>query len=389
MSLDIMHIDMDAFFASVEQLDNPDISGKQVIVGGLGKRGVVSTASYEARKYGVHSAMPMTEARKLCPEGIFISGRHKRYAELSGDIYQIFKNYTPLVEKVSIDEAFLDLKGCHRLFGNSVEIGKKIKKEIKNKTGLTASAGLAPNKFLAKLASDMDKPDGFFVIEEDRIAEILEPLSVNKMWGVGKKATKVLKNKGISTVGQLKKLSLNELSAIFGKMGIQLYYLSRGIDNRSVSQDDEIKSISHEETYSQDLKDREEIYQKLLSMAERVSRRMRKKGYKGNTIFIKIRYGDFTTLTRRTTLPKAINDTDSIYHTARELLKKDKLLRKPVRLLGIGVSSLKENQGTQLSLFSDNIGRDKLTRTIDHIKDRFGDRSITRAANLNNKGREK
>ncbi|HLV09626.1 MAG TPA: DNA polymerase IV, partial [Halanaerobiales bacterium] len=285
MSLDIMHIDMDAFFASVEQLDNPDISGKQVIVGGLGKRGVVSTASYEARKYGVHSAMPMTEARKLCPEGIFISGRHKRYAELSGDIYQIFKNYTPLVEKVSIDEAFLDLKGCHRLFGNSVEIGKKIKKEIKNKTGLTASAGLAPNKFLAKLASDMDKPDGFFVIEEDRIAEILEPLSVNKMWGVGKKATKVLKNKGISTVGQLKKLSLNELSAIFDKMGIQLYYLSRGIDNRSVSQDDEIKSISHEETYSQDLKDREEIYQKLLSMAERVSRRMRKKGYKGNTIF--------------------------------------------------------------------------------------------------------
>lgn len=388
MALEIMHIDMDAFFAAVEQLDNPILRGKPVIVGGLGQRGVVSTASYEARKYGIHSAMSMVEARRLCPEGIFVQGRHKRYGEISRKIFEIFTTYTPIVEKVSIDEAFLDIRGCHRLFGDSVTIGKKIKQEIKEKIGLTASVGLAPNKFLAKLASDMDKPDGFFIIEENRINEILEPLPVNKIWGVGKKTAAILKNRGITTIGQLKKLSSSELEAIFGKTGTQLYYLSRGIDNRSVSQDDEMKSISHEETFSQDLVDKELIYNGLLEMAERVSRRMRKNGYKGNTIFIKLRYGDFTTLTRRTTLPGAINDTDSIYQTARDLLDRNKLLRKPIRLLGVGVSNLKEYEGTQLSLFSDKITREELTRTIDQIKDRFGDGSITRARNLGKKGLE-
>ncbi len=386
MPLEIIHIDMDAFFAAVEQLDNPELRGIPVIVGGLGQRGVVSTASYEARKFGVHSAMSMVEARRLCPKGVFLQGRHKRYGEISREIFKIFMKYSPLVEKVSIDEAFLDISGCHLLFGDSVSIGRKIKEEIKDKIGLTASVGLAPNKFLAKLASDMDKPDGLFIIEENKISEILDPLPVNKIWGVGKKTTLVLKDKGITTIGQLKKLSCSELKAIFGKTGIQLYYLSRGIDDRSVSRAEEVKSISHEETFAQDLTEKEIIYNSLLEMAERVSRRMRKRGYKSNTIFIKLRYGDFTTLTRRITLPGAVNDTDAIYQTARKLLDRGKLLKKPIRLLGVGVSNLKENEGTQLSLFEDRISQEELIRTIDNIKDRFGDSSITRARNLNNKG---
>ncbi|MFW6389538.1 MAG: DNA polymerase IV, partial [Halanaerobiales bacterium] len=244
MPLDIMHIDMDAFFAAVEQLDNPELKGKPVIVGGthLDNRGVVSTASYEARKYGVHSAMAIVEAKRLCPDGIFVSGRMKRYQEISANIFDIFKGFTPLVEKISIDEAFLDLTGCHKLFGDSYQIGSKIKNKIKEELGITASIGLAPNKFLAKLASDMDKPDGFFIIEEDQIDNILEPLSVRKIWGVGKKSAELLESRGIKTIRDLKQLSQNDLKALFGKSGTKLYKLCRGIDNRRVSTEEEVKS---------------------------------------------------------------------------------------------------------------------------------------------------
>ena len=383
MSLNIMHVDMDAFFAAVEQHDQPELKGKPVIIGGsLEKRGVVSTASYEARTYGVHSAMPIAEAKRLCPKGIFLSGRHGRYSEISEKIYNIFLKYTPLVEKISIDEAFLDLTGCHRLFGSSIEIGKKIKEDISNNLGITASVGLAGNKFLAKLASDLDKPDGFFIVEEDRVDEILEPLPVKKIWGVGKKAEEAFKKRGIATIGDIKRLSLNELEAIFGKLGIQLYYLSRGIDNRRVEVENEVKSVSHEETFSEDISDLNQILSCLMRMSAKVSRRLRQKGFEGITIFIKIRYGDFSTYTRRVTITVPTDNTDKIYSIGYQLLAREKLLRKPVRLLGIGVSNLSRTSIKQLSLFSDNIKEEKLNKTIDVLKDKYGENSIKRARNL-------
>ncbi|MFP4661167.1 MAG: DNA polymerase IV [Halanaerobiales bacterium] len=384
MALEIMHIDMDAFFAAVEQLDNPELKGKPVIVGGVGldNRGVVSAASYEARKYGVHSAMPMVQARSLCPDGIYLQGRHYRYSELSRQIFDIFYEYTPLVEGISIDEAFLDLTGCHRLFGDSIEIGKKIKSEIQERIGLTASVGLAPNKFLAKLASGMDKPDGFFIIPEDRISEILEPLPVGKIWGVGKKTEETMQKRGIETIATLKKLKINELEAMYGKMGVQLYHLARGIDNRDVKVDNQIKSISHEETFQEDVTDKDQILSCLLRMSSKVSRRLRKNGFEGSTIFIKVRYGDFTTYSRRLTISIATNDIDQIYGTGKRLLEREKLLKKPVRLLGIGVSNLSVENSKQLSLFNDRIKEDKLNKTIDGLKDKFGDGSVIRARNL-------
>ncbi len=384
MALEIMHIDMDAFFAAVEQLDNPELKGKAVIIGGVGlnNRGVVSTASYEARKYGVHSAMPIVEARRLCPKGIYLPGRHQRYSEVSRKIFDIFHDYTPLVEGISIDEAFLDITGCHRLFGDSMTIGKKIKKDIQERLGLTASVGLAYNKFLAKLASGMDKPDGFFIINKDSVDEILEPLSVSKIWGVGKKTEEILKKRGINKIADLKKLSLNELEATFGKMGTQLYYLSRGIDNRNVEVGSEIKSISHEETFQEDINDRNQILSCLLRMSSKVSRRLRQHGFDGNTIFIKVRYGDFTTYTRRLTIFSSTNDTDEIYKTGIRLLERENLLRKPIRLLGIGVSNISKESPKQLSLFNDKIKEDKLSKTIDGLKDKFGNGSVMRARNL-------
>lgn len=387
MSLEIMHIDMDAFFAAVEQLDNPDLKGKPVIVGGvnLDNRGVVSTASYEARKYGVHSAMSMVEAKRLCPEGIYLPGRHGRYQEISAQIFHIFKQYTPLVEKISIDEAFLDISGCHRLYGDSLEIGKKIKNQIKEEIGITASVGLAPNKFLAKLGSGMDKPDGFFVIRDNNKNEILDELAVDKIWGVGKKSANFLKEHGIDTIGKLKKLSNNELNSLFGKMGQQLYNLARGIDNRPVEITNEVKSISHEETFAKDETEHRLIYASLMEMSAKVAHRLRNKKMEGYTVFIKVRYGNFTTLTRRVTLSNSTASTDTIYKTGRRLLNKENLLNKPVRLLGIGVSNLDKSQKKQLSLFDDKIKEDNLNKTINGIKNRFGEKSLLRARNLENR----
>ncbi|MGB4177219.1 MAG: DNA polymerase IV [Halanaerobiales bacterium] len=382
MALNIMHVDMDAFYAAVEQQDNPALKGKPVIVGGLSNRGVVSTASYEARKYGVHSAMPIVEAKRLCPEGVFLPGRHDRYAEVSRQIFEIFYHYTPLVEKLSIDEAFLDLTGCSRLFGDPIQIGKKIKEELYNKLGLTASIGLARNKFLAKLASDLDKPDGFFILEEKDIDRILEPLDISKVWGVGKKTEELLKSKGIDTIGRLKSLSLDELEMLLGKNGIQLYYLSRGIDNRKVEVNNQVKSISHEETFAENRVDKNLILASLLRMSIKVSRRLRKAGLQGSTIEIKVRYGDFTTYNRSVSLAVGTNKTDIIYEKAIYLLEKNRLLGKPIRLLGVGVSNLSPEGAQQLSLFENDIKMDKLDKTIDLLRDRFGESSVMRARNL-------
>lgn len=382
--VNIMHIDMDAFFASVEIMDNPELEGKPVIVGGvdINNRGVVSTASYEARKYGVHSAMPIYKAKKLCPDGIYLSGRMKRYKNLSKEIHNIFHEYTPLVEKISIDEAFLDLKGCHKLFGSSEKIGKKIKDEIKKKVGLTASVGISKNKFLAKLASTIDKPDGFKIIYRDEVDEFLSNLPIGMLWGVGDKTEKLLHEQGIKTIKNLKKLPKEELENQFGKLGIKLYNLARGIDKRKVIPEEEIKSISQEETFSEDLRSKLDIFSALMGMTEKVSERLHNKKLKGKTIFIKIRYSNFKTYTRRKTIKNYVSSTDLIYDTAKKLLLKNNLLNKPIRLLGVGVSNLSSKQKQQLSLFEKNNEEEKLDKTIFEIKNKFGSKSLRRGIDL-------
>lgn len=382
--VNIMHIDMDAFFASVEIMDNPELKGKPVIVGGVdaNNKGVVSTASYEARKYGVHSAMPIYKAKKLCPDGIYLSGRMERYKEISKEIHNIFYKYTPLVEKISIDEAFLDLKGCHKLFGSSEKIGKKIKDEIKREVGLTASVGISKNKFLAKLASTIDKPNGFKIIYRNEVDEFLADLPIGMLWGVGDKTEKLLLEQGIKNIKMLKNFSKDELENKFGKLGIKLYNLARGIDKREVIPEEEIKSISQEETFSENLKSKLEVFSALMGMTEKVSERLHNKNLKGKTIFIKVRYSDFKTYTRRKTIKNYISSTDLIYETAKNLLKDNNMLHKEIRLLGVGVSNISDKNKQQLSLFEKNIEKENLDETIFEIKNKFGSNSLRRGIDL-------
>ena len=382
-NLNIIHIDMDAFFASVEQLDKPELKGKAVIVGGVGldNRGVVSTASYEARKFGVHSAMPIAKAKKLCPHAVYLPGRRERYTELSKQIFNILLEFTPQVEKLSIDEAFLNVKGCHRLYGSSKEIGKQIKKKIKDETGLVCSIGVARNKFLAKIGSDLDKPDGLVVIKNNEIAEVLDPLSVDKIPGVGTKTANKLNEIGIYKIGQLKNMEYNELKHLFGKNGSLLYELIRGIDKREVNINSETKSISNETTFQNDTSDLDLLLKYLLELSQKVTRRVRKKNLIGNTIFIKVKDNKFNVTTRRITIKKYINSTDDLYKYGKKLLEKVDL-KNPIRLIGIGIASLKEKKKEQLSLFTNSKDKSEFNIVIDSIKDKFGNESIKRARDL-------
>ncbi|MCF8008761.1 MAG: DNA polymerase IV, partial [Halanaerobiales bacterium] len=310
--LNIIHVDMDAFFASVEQLDNPKLKGKPVIIGGiaLDNRGVVSTASYQARKFGIHSAMPIAEAKRLCPQGIYLPARSKRYSEISKQIFNIFKEFTPQVEKLSIDEAFLNVKGCHRLYGSSEQIAKKIKKTIKKKIGINCSIGVANNKFLAKIGSDLDKPDGLVIIENDKISDIIDPLSIKKIPGIGKKSAKKLNEIGISKIEQLKNLSIKELESLFGKNGKNLFDLIRGKDLRKVTTKQKMKSISNEITFDKDVNDKDILYKYLLKLCQKVTRRLRKDKVTGNIIFLKLKNDQFKVYTKRITVKVYINSTD-------------------------------------------------------------------------------
>lgn len=380
--LNILHADMDAFFSAVEQRENPELEGKAVIIGGvsLSNRGVVSTASYEARKFGVHSAMPIAQARKLCPDGIYLPARHGLYKEYSREIFGILKKYTPLVEKLSIDEAFLDVKGCERLYGNGVEIAEKIKKEVKNKTGLTISVGVSTNKFLAKLASDFDKPDGLTIIKKENIKTFMRKLDIDKIWGVGNVFAAKLAEEGVFKAGDVWSYSLEELKNKFGKAGAKLFFLSRGMDKREVKSQSKIKSISHEETFIDNISDQDKLFAYLFKMSEKVSFRLHSNSLKGNTVFIKVRYSDFSTYSRQKSLKAAVNSSEEIYQTARVLLNKDNLLKKPLRLLGVGVSNLCSEGKEQLNLFAD--ADDQLDQTIDELKRKYGFNKISRARKL-------
>jgi DNA polymerase-4 len=376
----IIHLDMDAFYPAVEVLDNPELRGKPVIVGGSRERGVVSSASYEARKFGVHSAQPMATAMRLCPHGIVLPVRMTRYQEVSRQVFDIFHIFTPLVEPLSIDEAFLDVTGSSRLFGPPVEIAKQIKQKIFENTGLTISAGVAPSKFIAKIASDMEKPDGLTVVAADRIREFLDPLPIKKMWGAGKVTQMALARLNIHTFKDLRQMSVEVLEKKFGKHGLHMHQLAMGIDERDVETFHDVKSIGHEDTYSHDILDIEAAKRELLSLANRVARRMRRKGFEGKTITLKVKYSDFVQITRSVTLYQYSNDSAAIYSCACSLMEKTAVGKRPVRLLGISLSNLTDTgAGSQLSLFDPNASNEKrkeLNKTADSIVEKFGNRSL-------------
>jgi DNA polymerase-4 len=298
---------MDAFYASVEVKDNPSLKGKPVIVGGNRKRGVVSSASYEARKFGVHSAQPIATAARLCPHGVFLPTRMSRYKEVSDLVFEIFHRFTPLVEPLSIDEAFLDVTGSTRLFGSPEKIAIDIKRMIVEEIGITASAGVGPSKFIAKIASDLNKPDGLTVVPYDQVREFLDPLPIGKLWGVGKATQKALSFLGVKTVEELSSLPADVLEKKFGKHGIHIHLLAKGIDNRDVVPEREVKSIGNEETYAEDILDMEVIKKEILALAVKVARRLRNEHVKGKTITLKVKYKDFVQITRSVTLPKTID----------------------------------------------------------------------------------
>ncbi len=391
----IIHLDLDAFYAAVEILDNPDLAGKPVIVGGGEKRGVVSAASYEARRFGIHSALPIATAKRLCPHGVFLPVRMGRYKEMSDRVFRIYERFSPLVEALSIDEAFLDVTGTKRLFGGPEEIARRIKEAVASETGLTVSAGVAGTKFVAKIASDMQKPDGLTVVPRGKEKEFLWPLPVGKLWGVGKVTGAALQRMRVHTIGDLARVPAEFLKNRFGEHGLHLHRLANGIDERGVEPDHEVKSIGHEDTYDEDIRDGEIIRKELLSLAQRVSARMRRKGFRGRTVTLKVRYHDFTMVTRAETIPSATDDGGMIYRTVLPLLEKTEAGRRPVRLLGISLSQLESGRETQvrwgqLPLFrkekpvaekkggpeKDPERVAKLNEAVDRIREKFGEKGI-------------
>ncbi len=382
----ILHVDMDAFYASVEVRDRPELAAKPVIVGGRpGSRGVVAAANYVARRFGVHSAMPSATALKLCPEAVILPVRMAYYAEVSRAIRAIFRTFTPVVEPLSLDEAFLDCSASESLFGSSADIGRRIKRTIRDELDLVASVGVAPNKFLAKLASDLDKPDGFVVVQPEGVRAFLDPLPVERLWGVGRVASTRLARLGIRTVGQLRDASSDVLEALFGRAGSHLRELSRGIDHRAVVPDHLAKSISHETTFATDIADREILRARLLELTEQVARRLRRLGLEARTVQVKLRRSDFQTITRAHTLSSPTDMTQEIWQIADQLLRTG-LVRGPgpLRLIGVGVSGLEEPAPRQQTLFEDESrarGR-RLDAAVDDINGRFGKRALRRAAEL-------
>ena len=376
----IIHLDMDAFYAAVEVLDNPSLKGKPVIVGGSKERGVVTSASYEARRFGVHSAQPMATAMRSCPHGVFLPGRMRRYQEVSERIFEIFLRFTPLVEPLSIDEAFLDVTGCAALFGSPEDVARKIKKTVLEETGLTVSAGVAPCKFVAKIASDLHKPDGLTVVPPGKVMEFLSPLPIEKLWGVGKTTQKALALIGVRTIGDLSRVPSEILEGKFGKHGRHLHHLSHGIDDREVETLHEAKSIGREETFPEDLVDMPTMRRELLSLSMRVSRRLRRHGLTGRTVTLKVKYKGFVLVTRSATLPQATDDGAEIFRSCCSLLGKTEAGKRPVRLLGISVSQLETGEeGKQLSLFPSAPASEKARRlnvALDRIQEKYGEGGI-------------
>ena len=382
----ILHVDMDAFYASVEERDRPELVGKPLIVGGTPEvRGVVAAANYVIRKFGVHSAMPTATALRLCPHAIVLPPRLEYYARVSDEIRRIFHRYTPFVEPLSLDEAFLDVTGSESLFGKAATIGQKIKQEIRDELRLTASVGVAPNKFLAKVASDLEKPDGFLVVDGQRIQKFLDPLPVGRLWGVGRVTGQAFDRLGVRTIGELRQLPAELLQRHFGQSGEHFWRLANGIDERRVVPDREAKSISHETTFVTDVEDREVLRAWLVELSEQVAWRLRRHKLRGRTVTIKVRFDDFQTIMRSETLDGATNVTQEIAGTALGLLAERMPARGlRVRLLGVGVSGFDNPEQVQGSLFADeDLQRhSRLDQTADRLKERFGSNAIQRGSSL-------
>ncbi len=379
----IIHVDMDAFYAAVEQRDHPAYSGKPVVVGADPKggkgRGVVSACSYEARKFGIHSAMPISLAYRKCPVAVYLPPDHEKYESVSSEIFEIIKRFSPDLEPISIDEAFVDITESYHLFVSPENTCRKIKEAIKKETGLTASIGLAPNKMTAKIASNIGKPDGLVIVNKSELLNFLHPLPVETLWGVGKKTKEALKKNGINIIGDLAQQDRIRFLQKFGKTGEHIWNLANGIDPREVEATTGAKSISNEYTFEVDVADLDKILDVLMELSEKVSRRLRKEGLAGRTITLKIRLSDFQTFTRATTLDVPTNFIEDIYQTCANKIEGFDLRKKHVRLIGVHVSNLAGSSG-QLSLFEGNPSnldkKEKLHQALGKIKDKFGEKAI-------------
>ena len=381
----VLHVDMDAFYCSVEVRRRPELRGKPVIVGGAGARGVVASASYEARAHGVHSAMPMSRARRLCPEAVIIDPDFTDYAETSRAVMEVFRDVTPLVEPISLDEAFLDVAGAVRRLGSPATIGEQIRARVEADQKITCSVGVASTKFVAKLASAHCKPDGLLVVPKDRVLDFLHPLPVAALWGVGEKSEERLRALGLNTVGDLAAMPLAALTAALGRaVGTHLHALAWGRDERAVTPSEPDKSIGAEETFATDIGDPHRIHRELLRLAERTAARLRQAGYTGRTISIKVRYADFTTITRAKTLPAHTDVGQVVYATAKALYDALGIAGTPLRLVGVRVEHLvpagSEPEQLLLGAAAED-GWRKAEQAVDRAAERFG-RGVVRPAPL-------
>lgn len=384
----ILHIDMDAFFASVAQLDDPSLRGKPVLVGGPERRGVVAAASYEARAFGIRSAMPMAEAIRRCPHAIVVPPRRRRYEEISAHVFAIFRRFTPLVEGLSVDEAFLDVTASQALFGDGEAIARRIREMVREETGLTASAGVAPSKFVAKIASDLRKPDALVVVRESEVRAFLDPLPVERMWGVGPKAAERLRAMGYTTLGDLARADERVLERALGVWGREVVQLARGIDEREVDPNRDAKSVGAEETYDEDLTDRAAIERTLLAHSVRIARRLHESGFVARRVTVKLKYHDFTVKTRQLRLPEPVGDATSLFEAARALLDRFPIAGRRVRLTGVSAGELTEGE-VQRTLFENpTLTRRRAVESVTaELGKRFGKAALTRADLLDLPGR--
>lgn len=375
----ILHVDMDAFFASVELRDRPELKGLPVVVGHSGGRGVVTSATYEARKFGIHAAMSMTEALRRCPKAIFIEPNHEKYSEVSEKLQEIYLSFTPLVEPLSVDEAFLDVSGSRKLLGTPIEIGKKLREKVFQEENITCSVGIAPTKFVAKLASTRAKPDGLLVVSPKEVIAFLHPLPVGALWGVGGKTEEVLKRLGLFKVSDIANLPLKTLKRALGEaIAEHLYELSWGKDERSVETSEPEKSVGNEETFSKDLDQAEDILREILRLSEKVASRLRQAGLMGRTITLKVRFSNFSTITRSKTLLDPTDVAKEIYEVAKGLFEGLNLDQVRVRLVGVRVEKLieEESANRQLLLGENDKGWREIDKASDKANARFGEDSI-------------
>lgn len=386
----IAHVDMDCFYAAVEVLDNPELAGRPVIVGSDPKggkgRGVVSASSYEARKFGVHSAMPISQAFRLCPRGVFLPGRMQRYGEVSGRIMEILLNFSPQMQQISVDEAFLDLTGCQRIFGSAEEMGKKIKQAIRQKCGLSASVGMGSNKLIAKIASDLRKPDGLVIVPAGREAEFLSPLPLRKLWGIGPKTEQRIKSSfKAETIGQLAAIPESDLAKELGLMGEYLHLRANGVDDDPVCDEHEAKSIGRENTFDVDTADKEVLLSTLLYLCDDVAGSLRDSQFQGRTITLKLRYTGFETHTYGKTYSKLPAAAGEIFQAAKKLFLDNWRQTDAIRLIGISVSNFDEKP-EQMGLFSGDGAQaaktESLEKAVDQVRKKLGKRAIVRGSTL-------